>query len=267
MSSKLIALIVAALIVAALALAGVLAVASGGGSDAATGPSPEAGAVSSETVAALLADGDDAGGISVSGEGVAVAAPDTASLNLGVSALAASARQARDDAAALMTGLIASISDNGIAEKDYHTSQFSIDPEIDFRPNGDQVIRGYRVTSALSVKVRELDRVGEVIDDAVDAVGDDIRVQGVTFSIEDIGALQSEARAQAMADAGAKAQELAELAGVDLGKPVTISESSAGGMPPMFLQAAAVGGDRASTPISPGQLEITVNVQVTYDIG
>ena len=254
------------LLIAGVALAGVLAAACGGGSDAATGPPQEAGGVSNETVAALLAEGDDTGGISVSGQGVAVAAPDTASLSLGVSAMAASARQARDDAAALMTDLIASVRDNGIAEEDYHTSQFSINPEIDYRPNGDQVIRGYRVTSTLAVTVRDLDSVGEVIDDAVDAVGDDIRVQGVTFSIEDIGAMQSEARAQAMADASAKAEELAELAGVELGKPVTISESSAGGIPPVFFEAAAMAGDVARTPISPGQLEITVNVQVTYAI-
>ncbi|KKK86003.1 hypothetical protein LCGC14_2767600, partial [marine sediment metagenome] len=236
-----------------------------GGSESAAGSGAESGGVSTETPAALLAEGDDASGISVSGRGVAVAAPDIASLSLGVSTIRDSARQARDDAASLVTELIASLKDNGIAEEDYHTSRFSIDPEIDYRPNGEQIIRGYRVTSILAVKVRDLDRVGEVIDDAVDAVGDPIRVQGITFSIEEIGALQSEARAQAMADARAKAEELAELAGVDLGKPIAISESSGGG-PPVFFQGFAAAEADISTPISPGQLEITVAVQVTYAI-
>ncbi len=248
--------------VAAAALVGLLALACGG-SESATGSGSDS--VSTETLAALLAEGDSAGGISVSGRGVAVAAPDIASLSLGVSTLRDSARQARDDAASLVTDLIASLEENGIAEEDYHTSQFSINPEIDYRPSGQQVIRGYRVTSILAVTVRDLDRVGEVIDDAVDAVGDPIRVQGVTFSIEDPAALQSEARALAMADARTKAEELAALAGVDLGKPIAISESSAGGVPPVFFGDAGLAqGDE--TPISPGQLEIIVSVQVSYAI-
>ena len=253
-----------ALLVVAVGVVGLLALACGGSEPAAGSPAG-ADSVSTEGLAALLAEGDDAGGISVSGRGVAVAAPDIASLSLGVSTLRDSARQARDDAASLVTDLIASLEDNGIAEEDYHTSRFSIDPEIDYRPSGEQVIRGYRVTSILAVTVRDLDRVGEVIDDAVDAVGDPIRVQGVTFSIEDPAALQSEARALAMADARTKAEELAALAEVDLGKPIAISESSAGGVPPVFFEAADL-AQSAETPISPGQLEITVSVQVSYAI-
>ena len=217
-----------ALLIALVALAAILAAACGGSDTSAGSPSdPPSGSagVSTEALASLLADDGGVSGISVSGQGVAAAAPDIASLSLGVSTLADTARQARDNAAAGMTDLIASLTDNGIAEEDYHTSQFSIDPEVDYRPNGEQVLRGYRVTSVLSVTVRDLDRVGEVIDDAVDAVGDPIQVQGVTFSIESPAALQSGARAQAMADAKAKAEELAELAGVGLGKPITISES------------------------------------------
>jgi hypothetical protein len=257
-----------ALLIALVALAAVLAAACGGadtsaGSEA-DSPSDSAG-LSAAALTSLLADGNGVSGISVSGQGVAAAAPDIASLSLGVSTLADTARQARDDAAAGMTDLIASLTDNGIAEDDYHTSRFSIDPEVDYRPNGEQVLRGYRVTSVLSVTVRDLDRVGEVIDDAVDAVGDPIRVQGVTFSIESPAALQSEARAQAMADAKAKAEELAKLAGVGLGRPIAISESSGGGQPPVFFSAAEAAMD-IETPITPGQLEITVTVQVTYAI-
>ncbi len=252
------------LIVTAVALIGVLALGCGD-SGSAAGSVSDSGGSSVEALAAALADGDDVGGISVSGLGVAVAAPDIASLSFGVATLANTARGARDDAASRMNDLIESLKDNGIAEEDFHTSQFSIDPEVDFRNNGGQVIRGYRVTSLLSVTVRDLDRVGEVIDDAVEAVGDDIRVRGVTFSIEEPAALQSEARALAMADAKAKAEELAELADVGLGKPTAISESSGGGVPPVFFDAARA-AELAETPISPGQLEITVTVQVTYAI-
>ena len=252
--------------VAALVLTGLLALACGGSDSVAGSPGGAgSGDVSTEALVALLAEGDSAGGISVSGRGIAAAAPDIASLSLGVSTLRDSARQARDDAASLATDLIASLEANGIAEEDYHTSQFSIAPEIDYRSNGQQVIRGYRVTSILAVTVRDLNRVGEVIDDAVDAVGDPIRVQGVTFSIEDPAALQSEARALAMSDAKTKAEALAALAEVDLGKPTAISESSAGGVPPVFFEAADLARS-AETPISAGQLEITVGVQITYAI-
>lgn len=255
-----------AALIALVALAALVAAACGG-SESAAGSPTQSGGTSSEALAVIPADGDTTTGISVSGQGIAAAAPDIASLSLGVSTRADTARQARDDAAASMADLIASLEDNGIAEKDYHTSQFSIDPDIDFLPNGEEVIRGYRVTSLLSVTVRDPDRVGEVIDDAVDAVGDPIRVQGIAFSIEDAAAVQSEARAQAMADARARAEELAELAGVSLGDPIAISESSSGGQPPIFFEAFAAREGEVGTPISPGQLEVTVTVQVTYAIG
>lgn len=248
----------------ALAALAALLTAACGGSSGGGAPRVESTDASIETLAALQQENGAATGISVSGQGVAVAVPDVASLALGVSSRAATARQARDDAAASMTDLIASLKSNGIADKDFHTTQFSIDPEIDYRSSGEQVILGYRVTSMLAVTVRELDRVGEVIDDAVDAVGDAIRVQGVSFSIEDPAALQNEARALAMADARVKAEQLAELAGVQLGKPVAISESSGGGLPPILFHGD--GDLRDETPISPGQLEISVNVQISYTI-
>jgi uncharacterized protein YggE len=240
-------------------------VAACGGSDSAASSVPDSDGVSAESLATLLAGPNGESGISVSGLGVAVAAPDIASLSLGVSTLANTARQARDDAANDMDDLIDSLQDNGIAEEDYHTSRFSIEPDIDRRPNGEEVIRGYRVDSTLAVTVRDLDRVGEVIDDAVDAVGDSIRVQGVAFGLDDASALQGEARAQAMAAAKAKAEDLAELADVDLGKPITISESSSGARPPVMF-FASVGSADASTPISPGQLETTITVTITYAI-
>ncbi len=256
----------APLAAAALAIAAVVGLACGSGSDAATGAPADSGAAFTESLAALLGEGESAAGMSVAGLGTAAAAPDIASLSVGVSSLADTARAAREDAATRVTDLIASLKDNGIADEDFHTSQFSIDPEIDYRTNGDQVIRGYRVTSMLAVKVRELDRVGEVIDDAVEAVGDPIRVSGVTFSIEDMAALQGEARAMAVADAKAKAEELAGLTGVTLGKPLAISESSVGGQPPVFFDLRAAQSADVETPISPGQLEITVTVQITYAI-
>ncbi len=251
-------------LVAAVAIVA-LAAACGDDSEPSASLPADASGVSSDLISALAAADENGGGISVSGQGVAFAEPDVASLSLGVSTLEDTARQARDEAAALMTDLIDSLEDNGIADEDYRTTQFRIDPEFDYRRDDEPVIRGYRVTSILAVTVRDLDRVGEVIDDAVEAVGNDIRVQNIGFSVEDPGELLTSVRALAMADAAAKAKELADLAGVTLGKPVAISESTGGSVPPVFFERELAQAD-VTTPISPGQLEIVVDVSVTYAI-
>lgn len=205
-------------------------------------------------------------GISVSGQGSVTLAPDTAILNLGVSVLRPSARQARDDAAQAMDALLSSLKSNGIEDDDIKTSQFSISPEIDFR-DGQQEIRGYRVTNLVSAKVRDIERIGEIIDEAVDAAGDPVQVGGIAFTVDDPTEPLKQARASAMADAKAKAQALADLADVDLGRPIFISESSFGA-PPVPFAAPLPAAERAelATPIQPGELEVTVSVQVVYAI-
>ena len=252
---------------AVIALVAVLAAACG---DSASGqPAPSAGNPESLANAAALqstANGA-AEGISVSGTGRALAEPDTALLSMGVSVLADSAREARDRAAGHMNALLDSVKGNGIDDKDIHTTQFALNPEYSYPSNGTPVLRGYRLTNSVSVTVRDLDRVPEVIDEAVEAVGDPIQISGVTFTIEDPEALLAGARAKAMADAKAKAQQLAELGGVTLGRPIAINEGSTGGPPPVFYhgELAQAAADQA-TPIEPGQLELSVNVSVTYAI-
>ena len=205
-------------------------------------------------------------GIFVSGQGTVVAKPDTALLSLGVSVFADTARGARNEAADAMTALLGSLKGNGIDEKDIKTTQFSLNPEYDYSRSGSPRLTGYRVTNAVSVKVRDLDRAAEVIDEAVDAVGDPIQISGISFTVDDPKPLLTQARTAAMADAKAKGQQLAQLADVTLGKPIAISESSSGSTPPIFFEAKALPATGAGTPIEPGQLEITVNVQVTYAI-
>jgi uncharacterized protein YggE len=221
----------------------------------------------SESAVTARAAADQQQGISVSGRGSATAVPDTVILGLGVSTSRDTARQARDDAASAMSALLDSLKSNGVEGDDIKTTQFSISPEIDHPPNGEQVIRGYRVTNIVSAKVGDLERVGEIIDEAVDAVGDPIRVSGITFTIDNTEELLSQARADAMADAKAKAQQLANLADVDLGRPIFIGESSGGGPGPFFPAPISGVAAEAVTPIEPGELEIIVAVQVTYAIG
>jgi len=218
--------------------------------------------------AASLANNSEPQGISVSGEGRASAAPDMAVLGLGVSAKASTVKAASSQVQEAMSDLLDSLEENGVQDKDIQTRQFSIYPEYDYR-NGEQILTGYRVSHMLQVKVRDVDKAGEVIDDAVEAGGDLLQVQSISFTIDDTTALRSEAREEAVADAQAKADELATLAGVSLGKPTYITESAYTPSPLLPLpRAVGYGMEEAApvTEISAGELEVVVNVHITYAI-
>ena len=200
-------------------------------------------------------------GIQVTGIGSIFGRPDMALLSLGISTERASVNEAREEAAAAMQQIIDSLKANGVDEKDIQTQQFSIQPQFDFI-EGKQRLRGYRVTNIVSIKVRNLDRVGKVIDDVAAAGGDITQVQSIQFTIDDPKELQSQARVKAMKDARTKAQTLAEEGGVKLGKPVSISESI-GSSSPIFFKSDR---ELSATPIEPGELEVTVTVSVIYNI-
>ena len=163
--------------------------------------------------------------IHVTGSGSVVGEPDMAALNLGVSVEKETVAEAREAAAVAMTAVIASLKANDIAEKDIQTERFNIHPQYDYTENG-RVLRGYRVNNTLSARVRALENLSDVIDDAAGAGGDIIVVNSVQFMIEDPTPLQTQARSLAVKNAASKAQTLAEAGGVTLGKPITITETS-----------------------------------------
>ena len=233
----------------------------------ASGTSVEQSSGAYGSAAASQANNSQAQGLSVSGEGRASAAPDVAVLGLGVSAKAATVKAANSQAQEALSDLLDSLEDNGVQEKDIQTSQFSIRPEYDYR-NNEQILTGYRVSHMLQVKVRDIDKAGEVIDDAVDAGGDLLQVQSISFTIDDTTALRSEARAEAVADAQTKAEELATLAGVTLGKPTYITESISTPYPqPYYDRGLGYAMEEAAvTEISTGELEVVVSVYMTYTI-
>jgi uncharacterized protein YggE len=260
------------LLIAVALLALVLLVACGSDSSASSeestsGTSPEQSSGQYASVAASSDNNSQAQGLSVSGEGRASAAPDVAVLGLGVSAKAATVKEANSQAQEAISDLLDSLEDNGVQEKDIQTSQFSVYPEYDYR-NNEQILTGYRVTHMLQVKVRDIDKAGEVIDDAVEAGGDLLQVQSISFTIDDTTALSSEARAEAVADAQAKAEELATLAGVSLGKPTYISESISTPYPQPYYDRGGVYAmeEAAVSEISTGELEVVVSVYMTYTI-
>ncbi len=209
-------------------------------------------------------------GIWVNGEGKLTVAPDIATVSLGIQAQAATVAQAQSDAASAMDKVMKALTANGIADKDIQTENFSITQVTRWDDKTQQQITiGYSVSNTVAAKMRELDKVGTVIDAVATAGGDFTRINDISFSIDDPTIYQRDARDKAMANARNKGEQLAGLAGVKLGSPTYISESSYVPVPIYKSGAMMEGAAPApapTTPITPGQLDVTVDVQVVYSI-
>lgn len=206
--------------------------------------------------------------VHVTGAGSVTAEPDIATIYLGVSVEKETVEEAREEAASAMTAVIDALKDNGIADRDIQTENFSIYPQYDYTEEG-RILRGYRVNNTVNARVRVLDSLSDIIDDATTAGGDIVVVNSIQFMIEDPTPLQAQARTLAVKDAQVKAQILAEAGGVTLGKPITITETSRSAVPPIaFAEEAEFAADsaRTSTPIQAGELTVTVNITVVYEI-
>ncbi len=203
-------------------------------------------------------------GIAVGGRGRVTGTPDTLQIQMGVTVSRRSVADAMQEAADLADALLAVLDEEGIAERDIQTREFSIFPEYDYQ-SGRERLAGYRVTNLFEVTVRDLDAASSVIGAAAAAGGDAIRVRNVRFALEDDSALVQEARAAAWQDAIVKAQELADLAGVSLGPPLSITESfvpsSTGFRYDEEYQSAAL-----AAPIEPGALTVDITIQVQFSI-
>lgn len=214
----------------------------------------------------------DSSTIHVSGSGSVTGEPDLAMLRLGVSVERKSVAEAREEAASAMTTVLESLTANGIAETDVQTQAFSIRPEYDYDYDRDpvQILRGYRVSNDVTAKVRDLETLSQVIDDAAAAGGNVVLINSIQFMIEDNTALATQARILAVKDAEAKAQTLAKESGVTIGKPLAISEQTNTAAPPIaFDKALAAVAEDASvtaTPVQAGELTVTVNITVVYEI-
>lgn len=205
-------------------------------------------------------------GISVSGHGEVRGRPDVALLTLGVSAERQTVAEAREDAGAAMQAVIDAVKRNGVADNDIQTTEFRIEPQFDYRA-GRPTLRGFRATNMVSIKVRDVDRAGDVVDGAVKAGGDLTQVQSLSFTIDDPTGLRNDARRKAMADARDKAEVLADAAGVSLGRPVSISETVSTPPPLMRYEAAPAAASDTGTPIEPGEMDVAVDVTVVYQLG
>jgi uncharacterized protein len=216
-------------------------------------------------------------GIWVNGEGKVSAVPDVAILSVGIQAQASTVADAQSQAATAMDKLMIALKNGGVATKDIQTNNFNIQRLTRWdSTNQVEVVTGYMVTNTVTAKIRMLPqdsytldyKAGLVIDAVAVAGGDLTRINSIGFTIDDPSTYETQARQKAVADAAAKAKQIADAAGVKLGKPVYITESSYTPVPIYrdALKAEAAGGSSASTPISTGELDVTVNVQIAYNI-
>jgi uncharacterized protein YggE len=193
--------------------------------------------------------------------------PDTAVLELGVEAQADTVEEANLQAAGAIDAVVSVLRDSGVASEDTQTQNFSIAPVRRWVPEKqEEELLSYRVSNTVTVKIRELAKTGTIIDDAVKAGGDFVRVSGITFTVEDSSPYTEEARIKAMQDASAKANQLASAAGVKVGAPTYINES--GGFTPIIHTGTVSKSAEAAptTSISPGEMEVRITVQVVYGI-
>ena len=202
--------------------------------------------------------------ITVNGTGRVTLTPDIAELRLGVNITRPTARQARADAAVAMTGVIGAIKKAGVADKDIQTSSLSLQPVYDYSNTGQGKLTGFQVLNIVAVTVRDIAKVGDIVDASVTAGA--TSVDGVTFRVEDETRAEAQARTAAVADARAKANALASAAGVTIAGVSSINEVS-NTVPYPVAYAGGAAKDSASTPVQPGTTEIDIVVTMVFRIG
>ena len=203
--------------------------------------------------------------LNVSGVGVVYLTPDIVYINIGVN----TQRENAADAVAInktqTSAVIQAIKDFGVDAKDIRTTNFSIWSNPQYDPAGQITGTNYSVDNTVNVTVRELDKLGDLLDAAIQAGANSI--YSIQFDVEDKTEATKQARTQAVEDAKIEAQELADASGLSLVQIENINYYESSATP--FFEGKGGGGGAASeaaVPIQPGQLAISVTVNLTYSI-
>lgn len=226
-----------------------------------TGPPLAPAALASEKTAAAAATQS----VTVVGEGVVNIEPDVASARIGVVMLRATVREASSEANGIMQEVKDALLAQNIEEKDIQTGHFDISAER-YGPEGllpeDQV--QYRVRNTAYVTIRDLDNIGGVLDAAIEAGAN--AIGNVRFSLENPAAVETKARAMAVADARAKAEELAALIGVSVGEVTEISEIIGHGGGFFSNSFSDMAMAESAGAFSIGELTLAMQLQITYKL-
>ena len=216
-------------------------------------------------------------GIWVTGQGTIEIPADVAQVSIGVESRETTVSAARQNAADAMESVMDAIKDNGVSEDDIVTTNFNIYPQTIWVEVSDSLgrhseprITGYTVSNTVQVTVRDIDNLSPVVDTAASAGGDLIRINSIQFTVDDSSAYGEVIRQHAAADALAKADVYARAMGVTLGPLVYLTEI--GSSVPMaygarMAEMAAMDGAFKSTPISSGDVNLSVTVQAVFAIG
>jgi len=205
--------------------------------------------------------------ITVAGSGKAYATPDVAKYSLSIiTGPQANAETALERLSQRSEAVIEAVKAEGVEERDIATTNLSINPMYDFSPTGQQTLRGFEASQTVELTIRDLTKIGTILSRAT---GEGVNVAGgLRFEVDDIEQVRTQAQAKAIEDAAAKAEQLADVLDVRLGRVKTFS-ASADGQPPIPLfdraaESAALGGD---APIVPsGTQEIQAQVTITYEL-
>jgi len=197
--------------------------------------------------------------ITVVGTGEVRGTPDVADLVLGVSGRAGSAAEVMSRIADRAQKVIDALHAAGVSDDDIQTADLSVQPVYD----NDGNVKGYEASNTVTVRIHDLSKAGAIVDAAAASAGDDIRVQGITFSIDDDSALLATARTKATKRARAQAGQLASGADVEVGEVRSITESKSA-VP--LTYAADAAAKAASTPVMPGSQTISVQATVVFAI-
>ena len=200
--------------------------------------------------------------VTVSAEASVEVKPDAASIMGGVSSEADTARAALDANTKSMSNLIDGLRAAGIEAKDIRTSNFSVQPRYESRRDGGpSELVGYRVENAVTVLVRDLPKLGEILDLMVSLGAN--QMQGMSFVVSDADARKDDARRQAIANALGRAKLYAAAAGAEVGEVVNIAEDVSDGGPRPLYRAATMA---QAVPVEPGQQSLEARVTVTWKL-
>jgi uncharacterized protein len=206
-------------------------------------------------------------GISVCGHGTANTNPNQAEIAVGVQASASTAEAARGQAARAMNAVLAALASQGVARADIQTDYFAIEPEYSYG-SGSPYVTGYSASNNVTVTIHAVDKTGIIVDAVTQAGGNNVVVTGIQFSTGDPAQTLAQAQQNALDNAYQQAKKAASAAGVTLGAPLSIQLDGCGGT--SSIEAAASVSGRSSsnptTPIAPGQVEVTADVEVVYAI-
>ncbi|HLX14422.1 MAG TPA: SIMPL domain-containing protein [Bradyrhizobium sp.] len=200
--------------------------------------------------------------ISVTGEAHISVPPDLVQIDAGVTSEAKTAREASEANNAAMGKVLTALKGSDIEPKDYQTSRLLLQPQISSsKTSAPSAIVGYRASNRVTIRLRDITKVANVIDTLVGAGANDIG--GINFMVSQASKLLDEAREQAIADARRKAEIYAKAAGVTLGAPLSISE---GGSPGPIAFGRIAAGVPQSVPIAPGEETLHITVSVSWAI-